>query len=174
MVVLPIAVFAVLALATEDRALIIVLNIVQVAVAVAVVVAFLPEMGRIIFTNDPMNRPSWLAYGIWVSWMAVVYRSFESLAWRIMGQPSWLINSDLTSAYLFMGTVGAISHIVKPGGLNERVPPREWIRIGVIIGLAVAMALLTIYGADIATAWTGPHDRGVTVVEEAAPTRTAP
>lgn len=155
LVVAPLVAFGLMAYATEDRAFILALNIVQAAAASAVVVAFLPEIGRIIFGREPMRRDAWLVYGVWVSWCDVLYRTIESLVWRILGQPSWIINSDFTSAYLWFGIIAAISHIIRPGGLNDRVPAREWIRVGVIIGSAVLVALGVIYADDIKAAWFG-------------------
>lgn len=149
MLVLPLLGFLALAWATEDRALILVLNIVQVGVATAVVVAFTPEVLRILLGRRDMTRGSWMAYGIWVSWGSIVWRTAESLVWRLLGQPPWIINSDLTSFYLFWGCVGAAAHIVKPGELDERIPPRETIRIGVIVGALVAVGLGVVYAPEI-------------------------
>jgi hypothetical protein len=74
LLVLPALIFSLLSYFTEDRALILVLNIAQAATATAVVVAFTPEAVRILWSRTPMNRGSWMAYGIWVSWGFVIYR----------------------------------------------------------------------------------------------------
>jgi hypothetical protein len=168
MIVLPAVAFALLCLSTEDRALILTLNIVQASFATTVIVAFLPEVGRILFTREPMARASWLIYGIWISWVAVDYRTGLSLTWRLLGQPAWLVNSDFTSAYLFMGALGAMSHIIRPGGLEARIPSREWIKIGLIAGLSVAVAGGLVWGHDIVETWRAkrvsmfrPHDTAV-------------
>jgi hypothetical protein len=175
LVVLPVLIFAALAYFTEDRALILVLNIVQVAIAVSVVVAFTPEVFRILTSRTAMNRGSWMAYGIWMSWGSVIYRTVISLTWRFMGQPAWIVNSDLVSWGFFWGIVGAACHIIKPGELNERVPTRELIRIGLILGFAVAVGLTIVNGPEIMAAWHGKHawmtTRSDSAVAGPAPTR---
>lgn len=160
MVILPAVAFSVLAATTEDRAFILVLNIVQFGLAIAVVTAFSPEVWRILVRQRPMTRGSWMAYGIWVGWGAVVWRTAESLIWRFLGQPPWLVNSDVTSAYLYMGCVGALAHIVRPGELDERIPAPEQIRIGLIIGTLAAIGLGFVYAPEIMALLHGGPMRG--------------
>ena len=157
LLVLPAFVFFLLSYFTEDRALILVLNIAQAATATAVVVAFTPEVARILWSRTPMNRGSWMAYGIWVSWGFVIYRTVLSLVWRFLGQPTTLVNSDWVSVGFYGGVIGAICHIIKPGELNERVPTKEVIRIGLLLGGAVAVGLTVVNFPEIQAAWQGKH-----------------
>jgi hypothetical protein len=157
LLVLPALVFTLLAYFTEDRALILVFNIAQAATATAVVVAFTPEAMRILWSKAPMNRGSWMAYGIWVGWGFVLYGNALSLVWRFMGQPAWLVNSDWVSVRFFGGIIAATCHIIKPGELNEKVPTREMIRIAVILGAAVAVGLTVVNWPEIQSAWRGKH-----------------
>ncbi len=151
---LPILVFVPLAYYTEDTALILVLNIVLASVASAITVTFTPEAMRILIGKGHMNRGDLFAYGIWLSWGAVVYRVIETLAWRYLGQPMWLVNSDITSGNLFISCVAGIFHIARPGELNDRLPIRQNIRIGIIVGLSVAAGLAVVERDDICVAWT--------------------
>ena len=160
MVSLPLLAFLALAWGTDDRTLILVLNMVQIALATNVVVAFAPAVIRIVCDTGRIDKVSTLILGIWVSWAAVVYRTGESLIWRLLGQPSWLINSDITSAYLALGCLGAICHVAMPDALNEDVPPRRWVQIGAVMGLAIFIGLVVVYADEIGAAWRGePHDR---------------
>lgn len=160
MFILPTLAFCALAYLTEDRALIMVLNIVQFGFASAVVTAFTPEVWRVMTGTRGMSRGSWMAYGIWMGWGAVVWRTGESLIWRAIGQPAWLINSDVTSAYLYFGCIAAAAHIIRPGELDERIPARETIRIGVIVGALAALGLACVYASEILALIHGAPMRG--------------
>ena len=84
MLVLPAVIFGVLSYGTNDRALILVLNIIQFGLGVAVVTAFTQEVWHILTGRRDMTRGSWMAYGIWLGWGAVVWRTGESLIWRFL------------------------------------------------------------------------------------------
>ena len=150
---LPLAAFAALSYATEDQALILILNIVLAAFATTIVVSFSGEQVRIAFDRGPMSRGAWFAFGIWWSWGAVDFRIGESLVWRYLNEPAWLINSDITSFGLFASCVGAIGHIVRPGDLAERLPRREVVKVALIAGAAVALGLAYLLWPDIRAAW---------------------
>ena len=79
---------------------------------------------------------------------------------RFLGQPVWLINSDVTSAYLYFGCIAAAAHIIRPGELDERIPAPEQIRIGIIVGVLAALGLAIVYAPDIMTLVHGLPIRG--------------
>ena len=65
MFVLPWAAFGALALLTNDNALILIETIVRVSLSVAVVVTFTRAVYDVLVERQPMNRGSWIAYGVW-------------------------------------------------------------------------------------------------------------
>lgn len=155
MFLLPWIAFFVVAYLTNDTALILIGSIIRVSFAVAVVVTFTPAVYDIALGRKPMNRGSWIAYGVWWGWSSVAYSGIETLTWRLIGQPMWLVNSDVTSAGIFMAIIGGVAHIVRPGDLNEHLPRREMIRVGLLTGAATAVGLTIIYLPEIRSAWAG-------------------
>lgn len=139
----------------RDQALILIENIVRVSIAVAVVITFTPAVYEVAVERQPMNRGSWIAYGVFWGWSSVAYAGIETLVWRLIGQPMWLVNSDLTSVGIFMACLGATAHIVRPGDLNDHLPRREMIRVGLLIGSAMAVGLTIVYLPEIYIAWKG-------------------
>ncbi len=95
------------------------------------------------------------------------------MAWRAMGQPEWLANTDFTSYMLFVIGAGALFHLLAPGALDEDVPPKRWIKIGAWIGAGVLLAIVFAERDDIASfiqTFHPPHDQGAVVPPDKART----
>lgn len=170
MFVLPWVVWAGIAYFTNDQALILIENIIRVSLAAAVVITYSRECFDVLFGRQPMNRGSWIAYGIWWGWASVAYAGLQTLVWRLLGQPMWIVNSDISSLGIFMACIGAVGHIAKPGDINDELPRREQIRIGLIIGGALAVGLTLVYLPVICNAWNGGESNWMPPrMEKAAP-----
>lgn len=144
----PNIIFVALAFATRNIHLIGAFNIINLAVAVMVVIAYAPVVIDI-FTNErPIDRSDWLGLGVFLSWQSTIMLRLYSIAWRWMGQPDWLTDSDILSYGLFVQFSAGILHLAAPGALNARVPTRRWINIGIWVGVFVLVALVLGYFFD--------------------------
>ena len=160
-VVYPHLAFFALAWFTDAAPLIAVLNSVDIALSVAVCIAFLPSACDAMFGRGPADKAVFLTLGIFCGWEGNALRSGWSMAWRALGMPTWLADTDITSYILFVIGGGALYHLLAPGALNESVPPRRWIKIGAWVGTGVFLAIILTYLHDIETFVHGlapPHD----------------
>jgi hypothetical protein len=161
-IVLPHLVFFAVAWLTDAPPLIAVLNSVDIALSVAVCIAFLPSALEAIFDDRPADKAVFLTLGIFCGWEGNALRAGWSMAWRALGMPDWFANTDITSYILFVIGAGALFHLLAPGALDEDVPPKRWIKIGAWIGAGVFLAIVLTYLHDIEGYIHGlapPHDR---------------
>ncbi len=130
------------ALVTDATPLIEVLNGLLLAVACGVCVAFFPTMWEALRARRP-RADQILVAGIWWSWLAVVEQRVWSIAWRGLGTPMWLVNSDVTTHFVSVALLAGLMHLAGPEAIDGRVPARQWVRIGVIAsgGIAVVLGL---------------------------------
>lgn len=155
--------FLAVALATEAFELISVLNIVVVALATNVCVAFAPNVVDAIFSKRAADKADYISIGIFSAWFSIILGACLSLVYRYLGEPRWLVDTDFTSYRNFMLACAAVFHLAAPGSIKDRVPPIRWVRIGSIVAAAVFVALVALYSSDLRNAWRGvmtPHDHG--------------
>ena len=144
------------------------LNSIDIALSVAVCIAFLPSALEAVFQDRPADKAVFLTLGIFCGWEGNSLRSGWSMAWRALGMPDWFANTDITSSILFVIGAGALFHLLAPGALDEQIPPKRWIKIGAWVGVGVLLAISLTYLHDVAAFVHGlapPHDRAL------APTR---
>lgn len=146
---LPHAIFAGLALPTAAPWLIAILNGSSLALSMGVCVAFLPAMFGIFFKPGALDRGDYLSFGIWLTWFAVIMQAIWSMIWRWRGMPLWMADTDFTSYFLFMRVCGAVFHLAAPGAIDNHIPPRRWIMIGILIALAVIAVMLAGWMLDV-------------------------
>jgi hypothetical protein len=135
--VIPNILVILLNLITDPRPAIFVVGAINSSLAMGISVAFAPAIIRIFTEDRPLEKADWLAFGIWISWTSLAMRFVYSLIWRWQGTPSWMINTDLSVYISCMTTIGAISHLVAPGAIGDRIPPRRWIIIGLLAAAGV-------------------------------------
>jgi len=139
--ILPQIIFLCSVLALGGSQLIEIFNILNLSLAVGVVVAYAPVVFNSIFSDRPLDRADWLGIGIFLSWFATIELRTYSIIWRWMDQPLWLTQSEILSYALFCQTTAAIFHLAAPGAINNRIPTRRWINIGIAVTLVVIGAL---------------------------------
>ena len=129
------------ALVIDPTPLIELMNGLVLAVACGVVVAYLPLMREAVFEPRPASAQI-LTAGIWLAWLAVLENRLWSIAWRSLGQPEWLLDTDFTTHFIALSMLAGLFHLAGPEAINGRVPSREWIRLGVIVGSGALLAFL--------------------------------
>jgi hypothetical protein len=140
--------FGGIALATSATALISVLNAALFAVAIGVCMAYGPPVLDTLWSGRPMDRADWLGIGIFCSWFSIVVIRAWSIAWRYLGKPEWLLESDLVSYALYLQLCAAVFHLAAPGAIGNRVPTRRWINIGTAVAVLIFAALVLGYMFD--------------------------
>lgn len=149
LLLLPLVVFGVIAYFTSATQLIGALNGISLALSAGVCVAFLPAMHGILFNSKSLDRGDYLSLGIWLTWFAVIMQAVWSIIWRARGMPLWMASTDFTSFFLFSRVMGAVFHLAAPGAIDNQIPPRRWIWIGILIALAVSLVILASYMLDV-------------------------
>lgn len=124
-----------------------VLQAMRLSIAVVLVLTFSRGITAILMQRE-LDQGSQLILGILCAWSAEIAISAWALAWRITDQ-SWMLNSPILAALLYMKVLGGTMHITAPRALDGRVPRRSWIML--MVGVTVA-ALLA--GIVIGARWS--------------------
>lgn len=123
-----------------------ILNICVLSISVAVVTTYMPVWIRTL-CKERMDGPEALSLGIGCTWTGEIGQRLWSIVWRGLDQPYWMTQSTLLPLFLFLAVVGGIQHITAPGVINGVIPTRNWIALGVSMGVATLLTLLL--------AWSG-------------------
>ena len=133
-------ILGVIALMTEARVLIEVLNGLVFAIACGVIVAYIPTVSAAVRLRRPGGSDI-LVVGIWLAWISLVEARIWSIVWRSLGSPRWLVNTDFTTHIIALAALAGIFHLAGPEAIDGRVPTRQWIRIGIIVALGAALSI---------------------------------
>ena len=160
-VALPHALFIAVAWWTEAHDLIGILNPIDIALSVAVCIAFLPSLVDTIWGSRPIDSAAFMVAGVFLGWESNALRSVWSMVWRGLGAPEWLANTDFTSYVLFILGYGAVCHLLAPGAIGENVPRARWVKVGAWVGVGIFAAISVAHRDDVAAAiewFHPPHD----------------
>lgn len=147
--VVPNLVFGVLAAVFKPDTLMPMLNGAMLAVASGVCVAYFPIIRQVLTDRHRhIDRADMLALGIFCSWFAIVLRAAWSLAWRHQGKPSAWIDSHFLSYFIFLGVCAASFHLLAPGAIDQRIPSREWLWVGMLCALGVLSIMVASWMLD--------------------------
>lgn len=140
--ILLIAAYWVAAFFVPSTYLIQVLNYVLISVAVAVSIAYLPDVYQAI-RMDRVDRVAQLSLGIALSWTAVIInRSWVGLI-RI-ADADWMRASPMIGFYVFLSILAGVLHITAPGAIDGQIPKRNRITLGLAVAAGILAALLVI------------------------------
>lgn len=112
------------------------LRVAQIAVAVAVLVAYARDGWAALQKHRPDNTEQ-LVLGICTGFVAVLGAGIWSLLWRLAGQPAWMYNSDTNAFLVFLVVLAGVLHVTAPGAIADSIPPRRWVFWGILTGLTV-------------------------------------
>lgn len=146
--VVPNVIILALMILTPNVRLIGIFNALNLALSTWVVVAFSPVVFDVLLTNRHIDRADYLGMGIFLGWSSIIVLRTYSIVWRWLDQPLWLTDSDILNYGLFLQTCAAVLHLAAPDAIENRVPPRRWIKIGAVAGAVVLICLLMGYFFD--------------------------
>lgn len=124
-------------------------NVMVLALAAGIVVAYAP-VARDSFRYGMIDGANILSIGIFSSWLGVLMARGGSILWRLADQPVDWLNSGWWGFHIALSCIGALCHLVAPEAVAGRVPTRQWIKIGVLVAIAVFVVagLTAIIGTD--------------------------
>lgn len=140
-VVLPHAVFLGVAWRADAPQIIAIENPVDIALSVAVCIAFLPSVIDAVWGPKPVDSAAFMVAGVFLAWESNALRSVWSMVWRALGAPAWLADTDFTGYVLFVLGYGAVLHLLAPGAIGESVPRARWVKVGAWAGVGVLAAI---------------------------------
>ena len=127
-----------------DRLLIDIDNALAVASAGGVLIAFAPSAWDALTRKETTGAETLIA-GIFVHFFGTFWSRVANIAARNFGYD--IGGSDWVSGYLIFMIIGAVQHLNSPHIVNERVPPKQWRRIGIVTAIGIAIGTLIILRA---------------------------
>ena len=100
---------------------------------------------------DSMRRPEpkksdFLIVGIWLSFVSHLGQTIYAVVYRLADAPAWLLNAEIVPFIVGFSILAAMLHMLATGAIEEGVPHRSRVALGVGVGLAVVVV-----GAILAT-----------------------
>ena len=140
-VVVILGIHTVLQQIVSDGVLIDIDNALAIATTGGVLVAFAPAAWHAL-TQERTSDGEALVAGIFIHFFGSFYSRLANVAARNFGYNIGM--SDWVSGYLIFMIIGAILHLNAPNIINDRVPPKQWRKIGIItaIGLMIGMMIV--------------------------------
>lgn len=152
--VIPSLVFAILCAATDAVQIIPPLNLVVIALAFTITVAFLPNFFRAIEKGRPLDTEGMVCIGISFAWLGYASKGALALVYRLFPDMRWIIDSDVNSWILFMTIYAAAMHIGAPAIDRGMIPSARWARIGGIAGAGMFAGMCILYWPEVFHVWT--------------------
>jgi hypothetical protein len=129
-------VWALLAVFVKPVRLIEIENAFLIAAGFGVSVAYAPYAIQALRAKFP-SQGEILALGIWLAWIAIAAERVYSLVGRAMGKDIVFFNTSLHTAFIYVTLLGGVCHLIAPEAVEDRLPRKAWIRMGIIVAIAV-------------------------------------
>ncbi len=126
-------------------------NALAVATAFGVVVAYFRGIMAVLATpQKEMAGGHYLILGIVVAWFAAGLEYGWRYAWRVAGEPDWMIDHPALAFLIYMSATAAALHLTAKDAIGGVVPKRNWLKLSAAVALALMFALITIimFGPD--------------------------
>lgn len=136
----PHVIFIALSIATASIPAITLLNFVLFAISSGVCIAFSPIVWSIFYDELPLDRSDYLAFGIWLGFWSLLLRTGVNIVWRLTGMHLNMINTPLTTYIMFTAIAAGILHLLAPEAVKSKIPPRQWLRLGVVVTASLLLA----------------------------------
>lgn len=124
-------------------------NILLLSFAVGLFVAYTPNVIDA-FSRPMIDGAGLLAIAIWIFWAGTAIGRMLSITWRLFGKPpTWLDNAIWSSQNAFLCTA-AVCFMLAPEVVAGRVPPRQWMKLGLMTAASVfaAACYILLYVTD--------------------------
>ena len=135
------AIFYLAVLLVPFRLMMQVLNALVLCVSLSVVITYAPAWLRTL-RKDRLNGPDALSLGIGGTWCAEIGQRIWSIAWRGLDQPQVMLTSHVLLLFLMLSFMGGVLHLTAPGAVDGYVPRRNWIVLGITMGVAAFVVVV--------------------------------
>lgn len=115
------------------------------ALSVGLVVAYMPGVWSRLRENPYLvTGADMLVLGIVVVQFAVAGLFIWSWAFRVLGQPQWMIDHPFRGWFLYLLSLGGALHLMASdvGPINYHIPDRGWMRVGIMTALGFGVGVL--------------------------------
>jgi len=116
-----------------------IMNYIVIAVAVAVIISFMPSVLVALKRGYPIDRVAQLTIGITLAWVASTMIRLWSAGGRIL-ELEWMRNSPVIAFCLFLSACAGILHLTAPGAIDGHIPSKNWVIVGVAVGAGCLIA----------------------------------
>lgn len=116
-----------------------IMNYVVIAVAVAVIIAFMPSVMVALKRGYPIDRVAQLTIGITLAWTASTMIRMWSAGSRIL-ELEWMRNSPVVAFCLFLSACAGVLHLTAPGAIDGHIPSKNWVIVGIAVGCGCLIA----------------------------------
>ena len=127
------ALYAVVAMATDAPVLILFGNGVALSLSAGVSAAYFPVF-LIALASPRPGKGDYLGAGIFLSWASWFVAGTMSVMARDMGWP-WIYNTDWTTFRLLLTVMAGMLHLWAPNAVEGRVPRARWVTTGIVVAL---------------------------------------
>lgn len=120
------------------------LHAISFSIWIAVGVTYLPGAILGVLERRPTNA-DYLIIGIVCAGLSTALMRGWSAFYRILGRPEWMFENPIFGYLILLGIFGGVIHLTAPGAIGGRVPARNWIKVGIAIGIGAAMAISIVW-----------------------------
>lgn len=145
LLVAPLSAFLFVAAVTKAPGLIVFINAALFSASAGICCAYAyPTYLAFFGPRTYLDRADLLSIGIFFSWAAVFMTRGWSIAWRYLGKPDWLLESDILSFALATQLYAAGFHLAAPNVVRGEIPKPRWVRVGIFVAVVIFTALMIV------------------------------
>lgn len=119
------------------------LNALVLCVSISVVLTYAPAWAQTL-AKPRLDGGDALSLGIGCTWCSDIGFRLWSIAWRGLDNPEWMLTTAILPLLLTVNFMGGVLHLTAPGAVDGVVPRRNWIILGITVGAAFFVILITI------------------------------
>jgi hypothetical protein len=123
----------------------ILVNAMSLAVAIGIVVAYLPRtIEALVGPVRSLSGGDLLIIGIDIAWASNAAANMWAWAYRGLGKPDMMVDSMWRAWIVWILFLAGFLHLVARGAVHGHIPSGNWIRAGAWIGTGLTLAGLVI------------------------------
>lgn len=127
----------------EPRTLIQFGNYTLIWAAAAATIAYIAGFAQAVMSKRP-RALDFLTVGVVLGWLAVFMNRQWAQGLRSFPDAGWMRTSWVIPAYILVAILAAAFHLLAGGSIDGRVPRRNWIWLGLVVGGGFATAAFII------------------------------